>query len=62
MFSLGLLTTAAYWPGIFSPAMTPRWIALSLIAPALLLYRQQPVALTRAHIAGLAPLLSYGRR
>ncbi len=57
MFGLGLLTTAAYWPGVFSPAMTPRWIALSLIAPALLLYRQQPVAVTRAHIAGLAFIL-----
>ena len=57
MFALGLFTTASYWPGIFSPAMTPRWIALSLIAPALLLYRQQPVILTRAHIAGLAFIL-----
>ena len=53
----GMPTTAAYWPGVFSPAMTPRWIALSLIAPALLLYRQQPVAVTRAHIAGLAFIL-----
>ena len=57
MFSLGLFTTASYWPGIFSPAMTPRWIALSLIAPALLLYWQRPVMLTRAHIAGLAFIL-----
>ena len=57
MFVLGLFTTAAYWPGIFSPAMTPRWIALSLVAPALLLYRQRPVTLTRAHITGLAFIL-----
>ena len=37
--------------------MTPRWIVLSCLVPALLLYRQQPVAVTRAHVAGLAFIL-----
>ena len=52
---LGLAVTAAYWPWLWSPAMTPKWTALSLVAPALLLYRQQPIPLTRAHLAGLRP-------
>jgi O-Antigen ligase len=53
MFALGFLITAAYWPGIISPAMSPRWAALSILAPALLLYRQDlPVPFTGAHFAG----------
>ena len=57
MFGLGLLTTASYWPGTFSPAMTPRWIVFSCLAPALLLYRLEPIRLTRAHIAGCVLIL-----
>jgi hypothetical protein len=54
MLALGFLTAAAYWPGIFSPAVSPRWMVLSVMAPALLLWRQQPVSLTKAHWTGCA--------
>ena len=57
MFALGLLVSASYWPVVFSPAMTPKWVALSVLAPALLLYRQEPIHWTRAHIAGLGLVL-----
>jgi hypothetical protein len=52
MFALGLAVTAAYWPWLWSPAMVPKFAALSILAPALLLYRQQPIPFTRAHLAG----------
>lgn len=57
MFGLGLFATAAYWPGIYSPAMSPKWIALSILAPTLLLYRNRPVPFTGAHLAGCALIL-----
>ena len=57
MFSLGLFTSAAYWPGIFSPAMVPKWIALSCLAPGLLLWRDQPLRLTKAHLFGSVLIL-----
>jgi hypothetical protein len=50
--ALGFLVSAAYWPWLWSPAMTPKWMALSILAPALLLYRQQPIPFTRAHLFG----------
>lgn len=52
MAALGFLVTAAYWPWLWSPAMVPKWAALSILAPALLLYRQQPIPFTRAHFFG----------
>ena len=52
MFGLGLAVTAAYWPWLWSPAMTPKWVALSVVASALLLYRQEPIPFTRAHLLG----------
>ena len=59
MFGLGLVVTAAYWPWMWSPDLTPKFAALSVLAPALLLYRQQPVPFTRAHLAGCV-LISLG--
>lgn len=56
MFVLGLAVTGAYWPWLWSPAMTPKWAALSIVSCALLLYRQQPIPFTRAHLAGAALL------
>jgi hypothetical protein len=50
--ALGFLVTAAYWPWLWSPAMAPKWAALSILAPALLLYRQQEIPFTRAHLFG----------
>lgn len=52
MFGLGLVVTAAYWPWMWSPALTPKFAALSVFATALLLYRQQPIPFTRAHLFG----------
>ena len=52
MFTLGLLATGAYWPWMWSPAVAPKFVALSIYAPALLLYRQQPIPFTGAHLAG----------
>lgn len=52
MFVLGLAVTGAYWPWLWSPAMVPKFAALSILAPALLLYRQQQIPLTRAHLFG----------
>jgi hypothetical protein len=57
MFALGLLVTAAYWPGILSPAAVPKWAALSILAPGLLLYRQQSVPFTTAHLVGICLIL-----
>src|SRR6202042_2083166 len=57
MFGLGLLTTGAYWPWIWSPAMTPKWAALSCLAPGLLLWRAQPFPFTRAHLTGCGLIL-----
>jgi hypothetical protein len=50
--ALGFLVTAAYWPWLWSPAMTPKWAVLSIVSCALLLYRNEPIPLTRAHLAG----------
>jgi hypothetical protein len=57
MFVLGFLVPAAYWPWLWSPAMSPKWIALSCLAPALLLYQDGPFRLTRAHLFGAALIL-----
>jgi hypothetical protein len=54
MFALGLLLSVAYWPGFISPAMSPRWAVLSVVATGLLLWRREAVPFTRAHLAGLA--------
>lgn len=54
MFVLGLLLAAAYWPGIISPAMSPRWAVLSLVATGLLLWRARAIPFTPAHLAGCA--------
>jgi hypothetical protein len=54
MLALGFLTSAAYWPGILSPAMSPKWMALAVIAPALLLWRQDKIPFTWAHLFGCA--------
>jgi hypothetical protein len=54
MFALGLLVTAAYWPWLWSPATTPKWIVLSIVSCALLLYRNERIPLTGAHLAGCA--------
>ena len=52
MFGLGLLTAAAYWPGVFSPAVTPRWAILWLAVPILLLWRPVPQRIALAHVLG----------
>lgn len=57
MFALGLLTSVAYVPGFVSPAMSPRWAVLSVMAAGLLLWGQEPVPFTRAHLAGLVLIL-----
>lgn len=54
MFGLGLLVSVAYWPGWISPALSPRFAVLSIIATGLLLWRPDPIPFTRAHLAGLA--------
>ena len=57
MAILGFLVSAAYWPWLWSPAMVPKWMALSILAPGLLLYRQQPIPFTGAHLAGCGLIL-----
>ena len=58
MFVLGLFTTASYWPGIFSPAMTPRWIALSLPRPGAVAVPGPAIAVNEGSlVAGLALIL-----
>src|ERR1700733_11271118 len=57
MFGLGLITAPSYVPGWLSPAVSPRFIALSIIAPALLLWRREPIPFTRAHLAGTTLIL-----
>lgn len=54
MFGLGLILTVAYVPGWVSPAVSPRFAALSVLAPALLLWRREAIPFTRAHLAGCA--------
>ncbi len=56
MFGLGLAVASVYWPWLWSPAMAPKWITLSVLASALLLYRSEPIPFTRAHLAGSALL------
>ncbi len=60
MFVLGLLISAAYWPGLISPAIAPRWAVLSIVAPALLLWRWEAIPFTRAHLTGLVLVLWSG--
>ena len=57
MFVLGLLTTGAYWPWIWSPAMSPKFAALSCLAPGLLLWRAAPFSFTKAHLFGCGLIL-----
>jgi hypothetical protein len=56
MFGLGLTMALAYWPGWMSPAVSPRLALISVVAPALLLWRQEAIPFTRAHFAGCALL------
>jgi hypothetical protein len=56
MFGLGLAVTSAYWPWLWSPAMSPKWIALSVLSCGLLLYRNERIPFTAAHLVGAALL------
>ena len=60
-YALGLFTTASLLAGDLQPGHDPSLDRpVCSLPPALLLYRQQPVVLTRAHIAGLANASSMG--
>jgi hypothetical protein len=56
MFGLGLAVTSAYWPWLWSPAMSPKWIALSVLSCGLLLYRNERIPFTAGHLVGAALL------
>ena len=57
MFVLGLAVTSAYWPWLWSPAMSPKWAVLGIVSCALLLYRNERIPFTGAHLAGAALII-----
>lgn len=51
-FIVGLLLTAAYWPGISGAMTAPRWIVGAVVFPTILFCRQTPIRITLAHVLG----------
>lgn len=47
----GFLLCAGYWPGVASPAMTPRWALQAAVIPLALCFAG-PIRLTHAHAVG----------
>jgi hypothetical protein len=52
-FLIGLLLTAAYWPGISGAATSPRWIIAAMIFPTILFLKRERIVVTVPHLVGL---------